>query len=89
MLIITFGIASFPVLPAGGGNVIRKLTQEVVINCYTNLISALENIIAIFLLISLLSRLQTTEVHFERVYIPSGSTGSLLQSQGCRETRGV
>lgn len=61
MLIITFGIAPFPVLPAGGGNVICKLIQEVIINCYINLISAWKNIITVFILISLLSRLRTAE----------------------------
>lgn len=49
MLIIPFGIASFPVLPAGEGNGICKWTQEIVISCYIKLISALENIIAIFI----------------------------------------
>lgn len=61
MLIITFGVVPFSVLPARGGNIICKLIQEVVINCYINLILAWKNIITAFILISLLSRLHTAE----------------------------
>lgn len=89
MLIIPFGIAAFPVLPAGEGNGICKWTQEIVISCYIKLISALENIIAIFMFISLLSRLQTAEMHSEGVNIPRGSTDSLPQGQGRWERRGL
>lgn len=69
MLIIRFGIMPFPALPAGGGSTICKSTQEVVINCYINPMSALESIIVIFIFISLLPILQTTEMHLECVSV--------------------
>lgn len=70
-----FVLAPFPALPVGGENVICKLIQEIVINCYIKLISAWKNIITVFILISLLSRLPTAEKDLDDVTQGSYSPG--------------